>query len=527
MRNRLLKSVAVIATMTLVSRVLGFVRDVVFAQLFGASAGFDAFIVAFRISNLGRRLFAEGAFSQSFVPLLVDKQASSFKSISQPKLTTDKATPSEKAFISDVSGTLMCIVLFITVCAIFASPLLIKLIAPGFRWGSERFDLAKHLLRITMPYLWFIACVSMASSILNCHNRFALPAATPILLNLSLITFAALGMYSKHSFVLLAWGVPCAGCLQLLVLLPSLRTLGLFPLKVCWGWRKKDVQRLVRMMGPILIAGSVVQIGTMIDTIFASFLVHGSVTWLYFAERLFNLPLGLFGIALSTAILPYLSKQYVANDEQAFSHALDFGMRWILLIATPASIGLMLLAGPIIATLFYYHAFNPVDVRMTKMALHAFAIGLPAFMLMKVLTSACYARQESRIVLRTALLALCVNIIANALLIVPLHHAGLALATSIAAGVQVFGLLHYLIKHKYYSPGRYWLIFGGRLSLASSFLIAWLMVLSPHLRQWLHWSGYQRIIHLSFLILGGVLIYAMSLWVMGIRMRHLRSPILR
>lgn len=505
-RNPLFKSTACIAIITIVSRILGFARDTLFAQWFGATPYLGAFLVAFRIPNLGRRLFAEGAFAQVFVPLITSAQH-------------NQTQTQQKKLIGNIAGTLLLVVFAITFISIIASPLWIKVIAPGFLWHTPRFNLASHLLQIMMPYLCFITATTLINCLLNCNRRFALPATMPILLNSALIVFAYLGkhMASEQALTLLAFGVVCGGLMQLLILTPTLRTVQLWPLKLRWAWRDPSVQRLIRLMIPALIAGSVVQMGTIMDTLFASFLAKGSLTWIYFAERLYNLPLGVFGIALSTVILPHLSKQYVKKDKQAFSRGIDHALSMILIIAIPSMIILIMLAGPIITTLFHYHAFHAFDVRMTRAALRAFAIGLPAFMLIKILASACYACEQTRIPLKTAKIALGVNFIGNLALITPFQHAGLALATSMAAFVQVTSLLFVLIKRKHYQPQKDRAVFLLRLGCGALTLILWYHNMTPKLAVWLHETWQQRAMDLGLLMLSGGLIYLGTLWVLGLR----------
>jgi putative peptidoglycan lipid II flippase len=368
----LLKSTAVVSAMTLVSRVLGFVRDIIIARIFGAGFEADAFFVAFRIPNFMRRLFAEGAFNQAFVPLLSEYKEQ------QPQAEV-------KDLVDSITGVLGTILALITVTGVLAAPWLVYLFAPGFGNDPQRYDLTVSLLRLTFPYLLFISLTALAGSILNSYGRFAVPAFTPVLLNLSLIACALLlAPTMSEPVTALAIGVFIAGLVQLGFQLPFLHRLGLLP-RPRLRHRNPGVKRLLTLMVPTLLGSSVAQVNLLFDTLIASFLTAGSVSWLYYSDRLVEFPLGMFGMALGTVILPRLSRQQARLQREDFNHTLDWGMRLVILVGLPSALGLGLLAEPILSTLFQYGEFTARDATMAGHSLLAYAVGLPAFLLIRIL----------------------------------------------------------------------------------------------------------------------------------------------
>jgi putative peptidoglycan lipid II flippase len=505
----LLRSSGVVGVMTLLSRVLGLVRDIVVANLFGASEGADAFFVAFKIPNFLRRLFAEGAFSQAFVPVLSEYRA--------------KKTPLEtKVLIDAVAGSLGLVLAVITVLAMIASPLLAMVFAPGFLDDDIKFAQTVYMLRITFPYLLLISLTAFAGAILNSYDDFAVPALTPVLLNLSLIG-AALGMtgvVSEPVFAL-AWGVLIAGVAQLLFQLPFLSQKSLLPMPVL-GFSHPGVRRILKLMTPALFGVSVSQINLLLDTILASFLVTGSVSWLYYSDRLTELPLGLFGIAIATVILPSLSRRHADTDGKSFSATLDWGIRAVLLIGAPATLALALLSTPLISTLFQHGALTREDVLMSSGSLQAYSLGLLFFMLVKVLAPGYFARQDTRSPVRYGLIAMGLNMVFNLILIFPLAHVGLALATSLSAGVNTYLLARGLYKEGVYMPMPGW--FKYLLQLTGGLLVLgiFIVVASPAEDVWLAATSMTKVIWLSALSLGGIALYGLAMWAVGIRLRHLR-----
>ncbi len=511
MSRRLLKSTAVVSGATFGSRILGFVRDVLFAQLFGAGAATDAFFVAFKIPNFMRRLFAEGAFSQAFVPVL-----SEYKS--------QREQAEVRSLVAAVSGTLGSFLLLLTLAAIAGAAGLVWVFAPGFSDQPEKFALTTELLRITFPYLLLISLTALAGGILNSYGRFAPPAIAPIWLNISLIAAAVVfAPMFDQPMEALAWGVFAAGLLQLASLMPGLWRLGLLP-RPRWGWRDSGVRRVLKLMLPAIFGSSVAQINLLLDTIIASFLISGSVSWLYYSDRMVEFPLGVFGIALATVILPSLSQRHAEADPQAFSRTLDWGLRWVLLIGAPAAVGLILLSGPILSTLFQYGAFDGHDVAMARLSLMAYGLGLLGFMLVKVLAPGYFARQDTRTPVRIGVIAMVANMAMNLVFVVPLAmagvegpHAGLALATSLSAFINAGLLFRGLRREGTYRAEPGWGDFTLRLLAANVLLALLLWQASPPLEAWVAAGLGERASWLAGLIAAAALLYFTSLWLLGLR----------
>jgi len=515
MSDKLLKNTMIVGSMTLVSRVLGLVRDIVLAG-FGATAAMDAFFVAFKIPNFMRRLFAEGAFSQAFVPIL-----------SEYKAQRDHAAV--RQLVNRVAGTLLGILSLITLVGVLASPVLIAVFAPGFLYrDTSQFDLAAHLLRLTFPYLLLVSLVAFVAGILNTWGRFAAASFAPVWLNVVLIGAALVVAPQLEQPVLaLAGGVLVAGVVQLLFLLPSLQRIGLL-LRPRWGVRDTGVRRIMKLMLPGIFGSSVAQINLLIDTLIASFLVTGSVTWLYYSDRLMEFPLGVFAIALSTVILPSLSRSHANASDEEFSHTLDWGVRWVLLIGIPAAVALFILASPLLATLFMYRDFVAADVDMASLSLMAYAIGLPGFMLIKVLAPAFFARKDPRTPVRIAVVALVTNIVLNLVFVVPmvhLHipgpHAGLALATSIAAWVNAGLLFTVLYRKGIYRPQAGWWRFFLQTGLAAGSLAGLLWWGVPGVSYWIGWGISERAVQLAQWVALGAAMYFLVLRVCGLRLATL------
>jgi putative peptidoglycan lipid II flippase len=513
----LLRSSAVVGSMTMTSRVLGLLRDVVIAAFVGASANADAFFVAFKIPNFLRRLFAEGAFSQAFVPVLADyKEAGSHAAV--------------QALVDRVAGVLGGSLLLITSLAILAAPLVTALFAPGFVSDPVKYQLTSEMIRITFPYLLLISMTGFCGAILNSYGRFAVPAFTPVFLNLSMI-FAALvaAPWFEEPVFALAWGVLFAGVIQLLFQLPSLYRLDLLPRPV-WDTRDKGVRRILKLMVPALFGVSVSQINLLLDTVLASFLPTGSVSWLYYSDRLAELPLGVFGIAIATVILPNLSAHRAADREGQFSLTLDWSVRLVLLIGVPSSIALVMLAKPILITLFQYGALTPQDVDMSALSMRAYSLGLVAFMLIKVLAPGFYARQDTVTPVKIGILAMVVNMVLNLLFVLPLMyywnigHLGLALATSVAAflnaGLLMRGLLRDGVYH--FHPG--WKRYSLRLLLATAAMVAAVLLVNPDDTTWLGWQWQRRALQMALVCGTGIAAYFAVHLLLGTRIQHLRTP---
>ncbi len=509
MSKALLKSSGIVGSMTFISRILGFLRDMVCAQLFGAGAATDAFFVAFRIPNLLRRLFAEGGFSLAFVPVF-----------SEYKIKRDHQQL--QVLVDEVAGTLGIVLFAVTATGVAAAPLLIWLFAPGFTADQDKYDLTVVMLRLTFPYLFFISLTGFAGGVLNSFGRFAVPALTPVLLNISMIAAALwLAPYLEEPIMALAWAVLAAGLSQLLFQLPYLNTLQLLP-RPRWGWRSAGVQRILRLMLPTLFGSSVAQINLLINTLLASFLVTGSVSWLYYSDRLVEFPLGLFGVTLGVVILPSLSQKHAAASAEEFSRTLDWALRWTLLIGVPATVALIILAGSLLSALFQYGQFEAHDVRMASRSLMAYSLGLLAFMLIKVLAPGFYARQDTRTPVRFGITAMVTNMILNVILVFPLAHVGLALATSLSSYLNAALLYRHLQRHHVYRPSPGWLRFLTQLGIANLCmgLVLWLSV--GELSDWLEADARTRLFHLTWLVVGGLLTYILSALLVGIRPAHLK-----
>jgi putative peptidoglycan lipid II flippase len=515
MSRRLLKSTAIVSAMTTLSRMLGLVRDVVFANLLGAGGATDAFFVAFKIPNFLRRLFAEGAFAQAFVPVLTEYKI-------------QRSEAEVRNLVQNVAGTLGGILFVLTVLAALAAPALVMLFAPGFSDEPERFDLTAEMLRITFPYLFFISLVALSGSILNSFGRFAVSAFTPVFLNVVLIGAAIWGApYFAQPVVALAWGVFVAGIVQLLFQLPFLKRLGLLVWPK-WGMRDEGVRRIGKLMLPAIFGSSVAQINLLLDTVIASFLVAGSVSWLYYSDRLVEFPLGVFGIALATVILPSLSQKHAAADPQDFSRTLDWALRWVLIIGAPAMVGLLVLAGPILATLFHYGAFDVQDVNMARLSLMAYALGLLGFIAVKVLAPGFYARQDIKTPVRIGIIAMLLNMGLNLVFVVPMvmfdiegPHSGLALATACSAFINAALLYRGLRREGVLTllPG--WGMLFLRVLVASVAMAALLIWGAGNLSQWLQWGLWERITQLLLWIVLAKGLYFGLLLAMGLDVRAL------
>lgn len=515
MSRRLLKSTGLVSVMTTLSRVLGLARDVVFANVLGAGGNTDAFFVAFKIPNFLRRLFAEGAFAQAFVPVLTEYK-------------TQRSEAEVRNLVQNVAGTLGGILFVLTVLAAVAAPALVMLFAPGFLDQPERFDLTAEMLRITFPYLLFISLVALSGSILNSFGRFAVAAFTPVFLNLVLIAAALWAApYFERPVLALAWGVFIAGIVQLLFQLPFLKRLGLL-VWPRWGMRDEGVRRIGRLMLPAIFGSSVAQINLLLDTVIASFLVAGSVSWLYYSDRLVEFPLGVFGIALATVILPSLSQKHAAANPQDFSRTLDWALRWVLLIGAPATVGLLVLSGPILITLFHYGAFDLQDVDMARLSLMAYSLGLLGFIGVKVLAPGFYARQDTRTPVRIGIIAMLINMGLNVAFVVPMvlfgiegPHSGLALATACSAFINA-GLLFRGLRREgvlQVLPG--WGLLALRVLLASAALAGLLWWGAGDLAGWLAWGLWQRVGWLTVWVAAGSLVYFGVLLLLGVRLRTL------
>lgn len=507
--RKLLQSTAVTGGMTLLSRISGLVRDMIFANVLGASAGIaaDAFYVAFRIPNFLRRIFAEGAFSQAFVPVLTEYRVNG-------------SVAASRAFIDQLAGWFGLVLLVITVVGVLAAPIIVMALASGWYVSQpEKYALTVDMLRIVFPYIFFISLVAMSAGILNTYRRFGVAEFTAVLLNLSLIASALwLAPYLDPPARALAWGVFIAGALQLLFQVPFLGRLDLLPRpRLSFTERHEGVTRVMKLMVPAIFGASVAQVNLLVNTLLASFLVNGSVAWLYYSDRLMEFPVGVFGIALATVILPSLAHRHAKDSREEFSRLLDWALRWAFVIGVPATVGLVVLAGPLIATIYHHGQFTAYDVEMSTSALIAFSFGLPGFIFVKVLAPGFYARQDTKTPARIGVVTMLVNVTLSLILIYPLKHVGLAAAISIAAFVNAGLLYVWLRRHDVYQPLSGWRTFLSRVFIASAVMGALLWWGAGDLDVWVASGGWERITRLAFWVIAGIMVYGVTILALGLR----------
>ena len=509
----LLRALATVSGMTLISRILGFVRDFVIARAFGAGLATDAFFVAFKLPNLLRRMFAEGAFSQAFVPILGEYK--------------NKRGDDETRTLIDHVASLLAMALFVvTAIGIAIAPLLVWVSAPGFSADAGKFELTVTLTRITFPYILFMSLVALSGGILNTWSRFALPAFTPVLLNIAFIGMALFAApYFDPPVLALAWAVFIGGVLQLAIQIPALKKIAMLPRpSINWraAWADPGVRRILTLMGPALIGVSVSQISLLINTIFASFLKTGSVSWLYYADRLMEFPAGMLGVALGTILLPSLARYHASDNHGEYAKLLDWGLRLTLLLAAPAALALAILAVPLIATLFFHGAFSANDVFQTRSALLAYAVGLTGMILVKVLAPGFYARQNVKTPLRIALISLLATQAMNLAFVGWLDHAGLALSIGLAACLNASLLYRGLRQQGIYTPQPGWGMFILKLLVAMSVMAATLWFTMGSESSWLQKSLLGRTGHLAWLVPLGAASYFVTLWLFGFRPRDFK-----
>ena len=529
-RGGMLRGLLSFSSMTMVSRVLGLVRDQSISYVFGASAATDAFMVAFRIPNFMRRLFAEGSFSTAFVPVFTEVK---------------ETRPREELrdLLSRVSGTLGVVLLLVTALGMLLAPQLADVFAPH---DPHKFGLLVQLIRLTFPFLLFVSLTALAGGVLNSFHRFGLPALTPVILNLCMIS-GALWLAPRLQVPILAmgWAVLAAGVLQLLFLLPALRGLNLLTLPR-WGWQHPGVRKVMRLMVPTLFGSSVAQINLLLDTWIAAYLITRSQTWLSLADRFLELPLGVFGIALGTVILPALSRHHVRADRDGFSRALDWGLRNTLMISVPAALGLMLLGEPLVATMFQHGRFTAFDTRMTALSVFGLSFGLPAFALVKVVLPAFYARQDTRTPVRAGVSALIANMVLNIAILALLYviwvpepvkaegvwnalaqtpglHLALGIASALSSYINLLLLWRWLRRDGVYQPQPGWGRFTLRLAMACVALCAAVLVGELLAPDFTTAPVAARLGWLLALVAAGGLAYALTLFAMGWRLRELRE----
>lgn len=517
MSKRLLKSGIIVSAMTFISRVLGLVRDVVVANLMGAGASADVFFFANRIPNFLRRLFAEGAFSQAFVPVLTEYHASGDKE-------------KTRALIAKVSGTLGALVTVVTLLGVVFSGVVTALFGAGWflDWlnggpAAEKFELASLLLKITFPYLWFITLVALSGAILNTLGKFAVSSFTPVFLNIMMILSAwYISPNLAKPEVGLAIGVFLGGLVQFLFQLPFLIKAGML-VKPKWGWKDPGVVKIRTLMIPALFGVSVSQINLLFDSFVASFLQTGSISWLYYSDRLLEFPLGLFGIAIATVILPALSRKHVDAHQAGFAQTMDWGVRMVILLGIPAMLGLMVLAKPMLMVLFMRGEFTASDVQQASLSLFAYSAGLLNFMLIKVLAPGYYSRQDTKTPVRYGIIAMLSNIVFNAIFAWFYGYVGLAAATALSAFINMALLYRGLHRQGVYRVSRQTVLFVTRLILAGGVMVAAIYWQLDSMSAWLEWGLTQRTLTLSGLIAFGALAYLLSALLFGVRVKDLKA----
>jgi len=514
-------STGVVGMMTLLSRVLGLVRDVFFARLFGAFPIMDAFFVAFKIPNSFRRFFAEGAFARAFIPVLSDYRENQ-----------DEADV--QALIDRTSGTLGLILFVITLIGIIAAPVIILIFAPGFfdeqNNGMEnRYDLSVAMLRFTFPYLLFISLTAFAGAILNTNKQFWATAFAPVILNIVLIIASGwIAPSASNPGLILAMAVFVAGFLQLLFLLPFVHQIGQLP-KPKWGWKDSGVRKIIKLMIPSIIGSSAAQVNLLFNTLIASFLTAGSISWIYYSDRLLEFPVGVFGVALSTVVLPNLATKSAIHEEAQFKSIVQWGVRISLLVSVPAATGLYILSGPLIATIFLGGNFNIHDLYMTQYSLMAYAFGLIGLSLVLILASAYYAKQNTKTPVKFGLIAMATNASLSILFVTtlvftnsPYPHIGLSLAFTFSTLINAALLFRGLNRENQIKIGRDEVSFFIRVIAATAVMAFMLVFYNPDLQVWLDQNLLGRVANLMKLIPSAILVYVATLFCLGIRASDIR-----
>ncbi len=519
MSKKLIKSGLVVSFMTLISRVLGLVRDVVIANIMGAGASADVFFFANKIPNFFRRLFAEGAFAQAFVPVLSEYRTKD----------EQNGTNETKLLIAQVSGTLGVIITLVTAFGMLASPFFVMLF--GFGWfvdwlndgpAGEKFDLASTLLKITFPYLWFISFTALAGAVLNTLGKFAVAAFTPVLLNICVIGMAIfVSPQMENPAFALAWGVFLGGLVQFIFQIPFLIKAGAL-VKPQWAWQAPGVVKIRKLIIPALFGVSVTQINLLLDTLIASFLVTGSISWLYYADRLLEFPLGLFGIGIATVILPSLSRLHSTKNEGEFAATIDWAIKVICLFGLPALAGLMVLAQPIIMVLFMRGEFDQHEVIQVSYALFAYLSGLISLMFIKVLAPAYYARQDTKTPVKIGIKAMVSNMVFNLMLAPFIGYVGLAVATTLSATLNAYWLYQGLKQANVFHFSNSILVFIAKLVIAALGMAAVVFWLSPRFDLWLAMSFLEKVQRLVLCIGLGAACYFLTIFILGVRINNFK-----
>ena len=517
MSGRIFKSTATTGVATLVSRVTGLARDLIYAHQFGASAFMDAWLVAFKIPNFLRRLFAEGSFSQSFVPII-----SEYKH----KRPHDEV----RELVDDVAGTFGVVLFVVTLIGVIAAPLIILAFAPAWRSQPDKWHLATSMLHWTFPYLFFISLSALFSGVLNSYNRFALPAYTQVIMNVVMVvTATSIAPHTANPGVTLAMGVFVSGLLQVGFQVPAVMRLGLFR-RPRWRPAAEGVRRIGNLMLPGIFGSSVAQVSLLLDSQIATFLITGSVSWLYYADRLMEFPLGVFSIALATVILPGLSRHHASQSMDHFTHTLDWALRLVILLVSPAAVAMLVFAGPLIASTLAYGKFAAHDVQMSSYALMAYSWGLLGFSLVKVLAPGYFARQDTRTPVRVGLIALGTNMALNVGVVLPSKFFGfpyphilLATSTCVSAAVNTALLWRGLARAGVYKARPGWGVLITRILFANAVMAALLIWLGGDIGGWLEVSAWHRAVRLTLCIVAAAVAYFVALFLAGTRLHHLRN----
>ena len=518
-RERFFKNTAVVSVFTMLSRVFGYIRDaLMFIFISNTSGALDAFFVAFRIPNFFRRIFGEGALSTAYIPVLSDYKSKEEK---------DEV----KEFINTSITTISLILLVISIIGVLIAPILIYLIAPGFvNSETGQYDLSVSLLKITFPYMLFICLTAIAGSILNTYDNFAYPAITPVVLNLTLIISVLFFVpYFDEPVFALAWGLLLGGVIQLAFQIYPIAKLGLFP-KIKFNSKHPGIIKIKEIMLPMIFGSSVTQINMIFDTVIASFLITGSIGWLYMSDRFVELPLALFGISIATVLLPKLSEYYNKSDNDSYNKTLNWGFKLAILISFPTMLGLILLSDPILITLLNYKEFSFNDVHMTSIALIAFSLGLPGMIGSKILITNYYSRKDTRYPVNAALKAVICNFILNITFVLYLvntnfngAHIGLALATSISAYVNFFFLLKTALKTKIFVMDKHTFIILTKSLIATLIMSIFLLFFDLTKQTWMNYSFTDRAVNLSLLIISATIIYFAMLYLFNTKPKNLKQ----
>ncbi|WP_374725283.1 murein biosynthesis integral membrane protein MurJ [Cellvibrio fibrivorans] len=502
--------------MTMVSRVLGLIRDIVLVGVLGAGGAMDAFVIAQKIPNFFRRLFAEGAFSQAFIPVLSECR--------------EKGTHAAvKELVDKVAGCLGSILLLVTVIGVVGAVGFAYIFGYGYADEPEKFSLLTDLIRITFPYLMLISLTGLAGAILNSYDRFAIPAVTPIFLNIFMIAAALLvADFFPNPAYALAWSIVAAGIFSLLFQLPFLRQIHLLPSPRI-DWSHPGVKRILVLMAPALFGVSVSQLNLLLDSMIATMLSDGAASWLFLSDRLVELPLGVFGVAIATVIMPGLSRLSATQSGEKFSHMLDWAIRFVVLIALPATLALIILAEPILFTLFYHGEMESSDILMSSYSLKAYALGLFAFMLIKVLVPGYFARQDMKSPVRIGIIAIIANIVMKPIVVIPLvmlwglGHVGLAFTTAMAAYVNAYLLYRGLRKSEVYNPASNWPKLWLRYGAANLAMVAVLLAFLFFWNLWSDWGVLERVLRLTVVCVVGFAVYLAALFAVGVRLRDFKA----